>query len=132
MEIHISGFLDRVKTLTLRSVDRSLLFLLGSGASRQPGIKAAREMVTDWLEILRKEDPDHETGQKGTWATAGPLEMPGFDPDDAAAFYPQIFARTYRGRRSDGFDYLEPKSPERTPRSATRCWPRFSRTRSTT
>jgi hypothetical protein len=34
MEIHISGFLDRVKTLTLRSVDSSLLFLLGSGASR--------------------------------------------------------------------------------------------------
>ena len=63
MEIHISGFLDRVKTLTLRSVDSSLLFLLESGASRQPGIKTAREMVADWLEILRKEDPDHETVQ---------------------------------------------------------------------
>lgn len=65
-EIHVSGFLDRVKTLTVRSVDSSLLFLLGSGASRQSGIKTAREMVADWLEILRKEDPDHQTVQQGT------------------------------------------------------------------
>lgn len=111
----MSGFLDRVKTLTVRSVDSSLLFLLGSGASRQSGIKTAGEMVADWMEILRKEDPDHETVEKGRWATAGRLELPGFNPDDPAAFYPQIFARTYRGRRSDGFDYLEAEVAGRDP-----------------
>ena len=31
------------------------------------------------------------------------------------AFHPQVFARTYRGRRSDGFDYLEAEGAEKDP-----------------
>lgn len=114
-EIHIRGFLDRVKTLTDGSIDSSLLFLLGSGASRQSGIKTGGEMVADWLEMLRKEDPDHETVREGRWATAARLEIPRFDPSDPAASYPQIFARAFRGRRKAGFDYLEAEVAGREP-----------------
>jgi hypothetical protein len=45
-EIHTNGFLDRVKALTDRSLDSSLLFVLGAGASRQSGIKTGDEMVS--------------------------------------------------------------------------------------
>ena len=64
-EIHVRGFLDRVKTLTVRSADRSLLLLLGSGASRQSGIKTADEIVADWLEILRTRKYVSEGGEDG-------------------------------------------------------------------
>lgn len=64
-EIHVRGFLDRVKTLTVRSADRSLLLLLGSGASRQSGIKTADEIVADWLEILRTRKYVSESGEDG-------------------------------------------------------------------
>jgi Tfp pilus assembly protein PilF len=106
-ELHVAGFLDRIKTLNANSHDSSLLFLLGSGASRQSGIKTGGEMVTDWLEILRREDPGHESVDKGDWATAQRLGIPSFDPKDPAASYPEVFARTYFGRRKEGFDYLE-------------------------
>jgi tetratricopeptide (TPR) repeat protein len=116
-EIHTSGFLDRVKALTDRSLDSSLLFVLGAGASRQSGIKTGDEMVADWLEMLRAEEPDRDldTTQQGSWATAARLEIKKFDPTDPAASYSQIFARTYRGRRGEGFDYLETEVAGRDP-----------------
>ena len=116
-EIHTSGFLDRVKALTDRSLDSSLVFVLGSGASRQSGIKTGDEMVADWLEMLRAEDPDQDLDntEQGHWATAARLEIPGFDPTAPAASYSQVFARTYRGRGGEGFDYLEAEVAGREP-----------------
>lgn len=114
-DIHLSGFLDRVKALQENSADSSLLFLLGSGASRQSGIKTGGEMVTDWLEMLRKEDPDHEAVEKAAWATAARIGISTFDPADSAASYPEIFARAYGGRRKEGFDYLEHEIAGRDP-----------------
>ena len=80
-EIHVRGLLDRVKAFTDESADSAVLFLLGSGASRQSGIKTGGEMVGDWLEMLRKEDPDHETVQEGKVAGHGGWLVPidGFD-----------------------------------------------------
>ena len=37
------------------------------------------------------------------------------DSCNNAAFHPQVFARAYRGRRSDGFDYLEAEGAEKDP-----------------
>jgi tetratricopeptide (TPR) repeat protein len=117
LEIHTSGFLDRVKALTDRSLDSSLLFVLGAGASRQSGIKTGDEMVADWLEMLRAEDPDRDVDstQQGNWATAARLKIKDFDPADPAASYAQVFARTYRGRGGEGFDYLEAEVAGREP-----------------
>ena len=41
--------------------------------------------------------------------------IPQFDPSNPAASYPQIFARAYRGRRAEGFDYLESEVAGRDP-----------------
>lgn len=114
-EIHTGGFFDRVKALTSRSLDSSLLFVLGAGASRQSGIKTGDEMVADWLDMLRAEDPDHDAAADESWATAERLSIDGFDPTDPAASYSQIFARTYRKRRREGFDYLEAEVAGRDP-----------------
>ena len=116
-EIHTSGFLDRVKALTDRSLDSSLLFVLGAGASRQSGVKTGDEMVADWLEMLRAEDPDRDldTTQQTGWATAARLDIEDFDPADPAASYPHVFARTYRDRGGEGFDYLETEVAGRDP-----------------
>ena len=106
-----------MKALTDRSLDSSLLFVLGSGASRQSGIKTGDEMVTDWLKMLRAEDPDHDVNstEPGDWATAARLGIGGFDAADPAASYSQVFARTYRGRGGEGFGYLESKVAGREP-----------------
>jgi Tfp pilus assembly protein PilF len=114
-EIHIAGFLDRVKALSEKSPDSSLLFLLGSGASRQSGIKTGGEMVADWLEMVRKEDPAHESIPRDEWASAARLEIPTFDRTDPAASYPDLFARAFQGRRKEGFDYLEAEIAGRGP-----------------
>src|SRR5262245_33620244 len=114
-EIHIAGFIERVRALTEKSPDSSLLFLLGSGASRQSGIKTGADMVADWLEMLRKEDPDHEAVANDEWATADRLAISSFDRNDPAASYPKIFALAYEGRRKEGFDYLEAEIAGRTP-----------------
>ena len=53
--MHLAGFLERIKALQGKSPDSSLLFLLGSGASRQSSIKTGGEMVAYWLEMLRTE-----------------------------------------------------------------------------
>jgi len=106
-----------VKALTDRSLDSSLLFVLGAGASRQSGIKTGGEMVADWLDMLRAEDPDDglDTAAQGDWASAARLEIDGFDATDPAASYSQVFARTYRGRGGEGFDYLESEVAGREP-----------------
>ena len=74
-------------------------------------------MVADWLEMLRAEDPDHDlnTSEQGNWATAARLGIKGFDAADPAASYSQVFARTYRGRGGEGFDYLESEVAGRVP-----------------
>jgi len=114
-EIHTAGFLDRVQALTSRSLDSSLLFVLGAGASRQSGIKTGDEMVADWLDMLRAEDPDHDAATRRAWPSAERLGLDDFDPTDPAASYSQIFARTYRGRPREGFDYLETEVAGRHP-----------------
>ena len=89
--------------------------MLGAGASRQSGIRTGAEMVADWLSMLRAEDPDHDAVTPGRWASEERLGVDGFDPLDPAASYSQIFARTYRGRPREGFDYLETEVAGRDP-----------------
>jgi tetratricopeptide (TPR) repeat protein len=74
-------------------------------------------MVADWLEMLRTEDPerDLDTTQQTGWATSARLDIEGFDPADPAASYAHVFARTYRGRGGEGFDYLETEVAGREP-----------------
>jgi protein O-mannosyl-transferase len=113
--LHLKGFIDRLKAIKAQSPDSSLLFVLGSGASRPSGIKTGGEMVADWLDILYKEDIAHESVARDKWPTAATLGIPGFDPKDPAASYPHLFTRTYRGRRKEGFDYLEEEIAGRDP-----------------
>jgi Tfp pilus assembly protein PilF len=113
--LHLKGFLRRLKDIEAQSPDSSLLFVLGSGASRPSGIKTGGEMVADWLEILYREDVAHESVAKDEWPTVATLGISGFDPKDPAASYPQVFSRTYYGRRKEGFDYLEKEIAGRDP-----------------
>lgn len=86
--------------------DRSLSFVLGSGASFSSGISTGKVMAENWLNELHlrecRDDLDRDT-----WIASNALGIDGLTWDHAAEFYPLIFERRFRGDPESGFAALE-------------------------
>ena len=85
------GLLDYFNEINTKRKDRKFCFILGSGASVQSGIPTGGELATRWLkELQRRHDNNWEDQDIEQWATADNLEIPDFDFNRVAEFYPKI------------------------------------------
>lgn len=105
--ISLLGFADRFVEMHENMPDRAFAFVLGAGASRGSGIKTASEMVDDWIKTLHREVHGAADANPATWASAETLGISGFDPDDMAACYSELYRRMYAKDLARGYAYLE-------------------------
>lgn len=114
IEWTVAGLLNEIRTMHATMPDRALAFVLGSGASASSGIPTGKAMAEKWLkelhqrECLDGKEIDH-------WLASGALEIEGLTLDKAAEFYPQIFARRFRGDPDSGFASLEAAMDNKEP-----------------
>ncbi len=112
--ITLPGFLDAFASQHRDRQDRPFCFILGAGASQQSGIPAGATMAKEWLELLHKQE-DFDGLPLDQWATAERLGVPGFDFDNLARFYPDLYSRCFRDREEDGYAFLEKKMEGKDP-----------------
>ncbi|MCY1013099.1 hypothetical protein OV079_47730 [Nannocystis pusilla] len=100
------GLCEQFWAIDRKMHNRRFAFILGAGASVQSGIPTAGTLVWRWLGELHR-----RLARSGLslerWATAEALEIRGFSPADAAAFYSQVFARRFRQHPDEGYADLE-------------------------
>lgn len=102
------GFLDEFKRINDTMQDRSFAFLLGAGTSVTSGIPTGETLVLRWISEMHKrqvDDTDELPLKK--WATAQNLGIKGFNPKNAAAFYPQIYDQRFSDDPESGYAYIE-------------------------
>lgn len=102
----VAGVLDEIENLNRSMPDRSLAFVLGSGASVTSGIPTGKTMAEKWLDELHRREC-HDGSDCSQWIASDALEIDGLAWDRAAEFYPQIFERRFRGDPESGFASLE-------------------------
>lgn len=104
--ITIHGFLNEFKRRHEQMPDRPFCWILGSGASVQSGIPTGKELVESWLRELHDlEAADGIAFEE--WVTAENLDIPTFEYERAANFYPWVYQRRYRDYREAGYAFLE-------------------------
>lgn len=100
------GLCEQFWAIDRKMHNRRFAFILGAGASVQSGIPTAGTLVWRWLGELHR-----RLARSGVslerWATTEALEIRGFSPNDAAAFYSQVFARRFRQHPDEGYADLE-------------------------
>jgi len=112
--ITLPGFLDAFASQDRDRKDRPFCFIIGAGASQQSGIPGGAAMAKEWLELLHKQE-DFDGIPLQQWATAERLGIAGFDFNDLARFYPELYSRCFREREEDGYAYLEKKMEGKDP-----------------
>ncbi|SOD41975.1 tetratricopeptide repeat protein [Nitrosovibrio sp. Nv4] len=106
LEWTVAGALDEVASLDKCMPDRSIAFLLGSGASVSSSISSGKIMAENWLNELHIREC-HDGSDRDTWIASDALGIGGLAWDCAAEFYPLIFERRFRGDPEAGFAALE-------------------------
>ncbi|PYP85625.1 MAG: hypothetical protein DMF61_15945 [Blastocatellia bacterium AA13] len=102
----VEGFLEEFLQRHEQMKDRPFCWVLGSGASVQSGILTGAALVKRWLEDIHlQEDFSKQPIEK--WATAENLDIPGFEYEKAASFYPYIYQRRFRHFKEHGYAFLE-------------------------
>ena len=90
-KISADEFTRRIKA-TSEQADKRFAFFLGAGSSVSSGIPAAGSLVKDdWLPRLRDLRAPHRK-DLDAWAKD---ELPGYDPQNAAAFYGQVMEKLF-------------------------------------
>lgn len=102
----VAGFLDHFVGIDARMPDRAFAFVLGAGASVTSGIPAGGALVYRWLHELHRQCDDQRR-PFAEWATAETLGIEGFDVDNAAQFYPEIYQLRFGDDPEAGYAYLE-------------------------
>lgn len=106
LEWTVAGVLEEIASLNKSMPDRSLAFVLGSGASFSSGISTGKAMAENWLNELHMREC-HDNLDRNTWIASDKLGIDGLTWDHAAEFYPWIFERRFRGDPQSGFAALE-------------------------
>ncbi|MDP2719796.1 MAG: hypothetical protein Q8P44_08235, partial [Dehalococcoidia bacterium] len=105
VEWSVEGFIDEFFKINSQMLDRSFLFILGSGASISSGIPGAAALADRWLKELY--DLEGGSGQPiEVWA-AGILHSTDFQMENIAEFYPVIFESRFRNDPERGYADLE-------------------------
>ena len=116
-EMSGKGLVEQFGRVHQQATNRRFAFVLGAGASRTSGIKAAGTLVDEWLGILHKRDPEHHHKEFADWLDQhSKNHIPDFDPRNSAEFYPQAYSALFAHDPDDGFAYLEATMERAEPR----------------
>jgi Tfp pilus assembly protein PilF len=99
-----SGLVQHFHRIHTTMGNRSFCFVLGAGASVSSGIPSGASLAWRWLEELHHLEGN---GPLEAWATEANLEIAGFNLQEVARFYPQIFLRRFGADPEEGYAYLE-------------------------
>lgn len=103
---NLAGFIRQFLEQHQTRPDQPFCFILGAGASRDSGIKTAKEMALDWLKNFHEDH--HQTNSSfEQWLHADGPAIPGFDAQNPARHYSEIYELVYREKEQAGFSYLE-------------------------
>ena len=106
VEWTMTGVLEEISTLNVSMPDRSIAFVLGSGASVSSGISTGKVMAENWLNELHIRECS-DGSDRDAWIASNTLGIDGLTWNQAAEFYPLIFERRFRGDPESGFASLE-------------------------
>lgn len=101
-----SGFLNEFQRRHNQMQDRPFCWILGSGSSVQSGIPTGKSLAYQWLKELHELE-DFDSRPIEEWANADNLNIPAFDFERAADFYPWIYQRRFRDYKEQGYAFLE-------------------------
>jgi Tfp pilus assembly protein PilF len=129
LTIRLDGFVNQAQQITNDMPNRSMVFLLGAGASITSGVPSGEDMVMDWLYDMFADEcglgtlpprepewiPD-ETGRAVRhWAASRKFDERQFDPQNAGAFYSAVYSARFSHDWARGEAYLENKIKGKRP-----------------
>ena len=109
-----AGFLTEFLNQHTQRPERPFCFILGAGVSRGSGIFTGGEMANVWLRELYEAENFEGLGLE-EWATSERLRIEGFNIDNLASFYPQLYQRKYGDNEQSGFAFLESQMEGKEP-----------------
>ncbi|KZX57500.1 hypothetical protein A3712_04545 [Vibrio sp. HI00D65] len=101
----LTGFLDELKRIHETMPDRRFVFILGAGASIESNVKGAASLAKEWMKIIFRRS--NNGGEYDNWLQSNPLQIDGWDANNLAAHYPQIFSFCFNGDHESGYAELE-------------------------
>ncbi|PQJ63926.1 hypothetical protein BTO10_03795 [Vibrio chagasii] len=104
-EWSLTGFLDELKRIHETMPDRRFVFILGAGASIESNVKGAASLAREWMEIIFRRSNNED--EYDDWLQNNPLQIDGWDANNLAAHYPQIFSFCFNGDHESGYAELE-------------------------
>ncbi|HET6980312.1 MAG TPA: SIR2 family protein [Pyrinomonadaceae bacterium] len=109
-----AGFLTEFVNQHIQQTQRSFCFILGAGVSRSSGIATGGEMANIWLsELYEAENFDGLSLEE--WATPERLGIDGFQSENLARFYPQLYQQRYGDHEQAGYAFLESQMEGKEP-----------------
>ncbi|PHZ59819.1 hypothetical protein CRG86_007410 [Photobacterium leiognathi] len=102
----LKGFLHEIKRIHNDIEDRRFAFILGAGASINSNIKGAATLAKEWMEIIYHREHEPKLAYQN-WLKSNPLNFKGWDPNNLAKHYPQIFEKCFEGDHDSGYAALE-------------------------
>lgn len=103
----LEGFAEEFGRIHRQMSDRAFAFVLGSGASKNSGIKTGAELVDIWLGEMYKFDPEARELPISQWATAETLGIKDFSWEMRPAFYSEVYERRFGDDPEKGYAFLE-------------------------
>ncbi|MEZ9598769.1 tetratricopeptide repeat protein [Vibrio sp. 10N.286.46.A8] len=104
-EWSLTGFLDELKRIHETMPDRRFVFILGAGASIESNVKGAASLAKEWMKIIFRRNNNED--EYDNWLQGNPLQIKGWDANNLAAHYPQIFSFCFNGDHESGYAELE-------------------------
>ncbi len=111
---HVDGLIREFRTVRGDGTsntgmrDRKFAFILGAGASVSSGIPAASTLVREWVALLYERNRDkHKYKDEKEWAESADFPIHGFELNNAAKHYSQVYDECFRDDRDLGFYTLE-------------------------
>jgi tetratricopeptide (TPR) repeat protein len=98
------GLVAHFRDIHTKMPNRSFSFVLGAGASFTSGIKTASFFARTWLNELHVREGRGASYED--WLRDG-VNIPGFDADNPAASYPEVFVRRFGDDPEEGYAWLE-------------------------
>ncbi|WP_305839209.1 tetratricopeptide repeat protein [Photobacterium leiognathi] len=87
--------------------DRRFAFILGAGASINSNIKGASTLAHEWMEIIYHRQHELKNSDYQSWLESNPLDFKGWESNNLAKHYPQIFEKCFEGDHDSGYAALE-------------------------
>ena len=106
-EWSLTGFLDELKRIHQTMPDRRFVFILGAGASIESNVKGASPLAKEWMKIIFRRSNNGNEDEYSNWLRNNPLNIEGWDANNLAAHYPQIFSFCFNGDHESGYAELE-------------------------